>query len=65
MIAFCENCREMTNYSVVVRYKNKIINEKQVNYITKQAKCSICYNEVFVKNLRDKNLASLINSYNA
>ena len=63
MLGFCEQCHEMTDYYIRDEKKQKTIKGENVEYIGKEAYCSKCDSEIFVKELRDYNLTMLDKAY--
>ncbi len=63
MISFCENCRELVEYNIIIEHRNKVIKEHEINADFKEAICNICNSRMFVASLRDENLITLINAY--
>ena len=59
MKGFCENCRDMVDYSVSIVEKEKKIKGKTIRYIGKEAYCDKCNEEIFVAEIRDYNLMQL------
>ena len=58
MKGFCENCRDMVDYSVAIVEKEKKIKGKTIRYMGKEAYCEKCNEEIFVAEIRDYNLYS-------
>lgn len=63
MLAFCEDCHNMVEYTVTEEEKTKKIKGKKVFYIGKEAYCKECGSNIFVQNVRDYNLKKLDESY--
>ncbi len=63
MLGFCENCREMIEYSTKEVKKQKNIKGESVEYIGKEVYCNECGSEMFVADIRDHNLAMLDKAY--
>lgn len=59
---FCENCRDITEYTVSDFCKVKAIKSHTVNYVSRVAKCNTCGGSVFVPEIRDYNLKKLNDS---
>jgi len=59
MKGFCENCRDMVDYSVSIVEKEKKIKGKTIRYMGKEAYCEKCNEEIFVAEIRDYNLMQL------
>ena len=62
MKEFCENCRDMVDYSVKEFNKEKAIKGKTIRYVAKEAYCDECKEEIFVAEIRDYNLVQLENA---
>ncbi|WP_031514002.1 hypothetical protein [Desulfofalx alkaliphila] len=63
MLAFCENCHELAEYTVRDEPKEKIIKGNKVEYMGKEAYCKDCGSEIFVADIRDHNLSMLDKAY--
>ncbi|QXM05798.1 type II TA system antitoxin MqsA family protein [Crassaminicella indica] len=63
MKGFCEECRDYVDYTVKEVQKNKEIRGKDIKYTAKVAYCNECQSEIFISELRDKNLESLDRNY--
>ncbi len=63
MKGFCENCRDMVDYSVKAVNKEKTIKGKTIRYVGKEAYCEACKEEIFVAEIRDYNLMQLDTAY--
>ena len=63
MKGFCENCRDMVDYSVKTVNKEKTIKGKTIRYVGKEAYCEECKEEIFVAEIRDYNLMQLDAAY--
>lgn len=62
-LAFCEYCHSENEYDVYNMNKTAILKDETINYIAKEASCSICRNEIFVSEICDYNLNILYNEY--
>ena len=63
MKGFCENCRDMVDYSVKTVNKEKVIKGKTIRYVGKEAYCEECKEEIFEPEVRDYNLIQLDAAY--
>lgn len=63
MKGFCENCRDIVDYSVKMADKEKTIKGKTIRYVGKEAYCEECNEEIFVGEIRDYNLMQLDDAY--
>ena len=63
MLAFCENCRDMVEYTVAKEDKTKEIKGKEISCVGKEAYCKECDSTVFVQEIRDHNLKKLDIAY--
>ena len=63
MFAFCENCRDMVEYTVTKEEKTKEIKGKEISYMGKEAYCKECDSNIFVQKIRDFNLEKLDEAY--
>ena len=63
MLAFCEKCHDMVEYTVEKKQKSKEIKGKLVIYEGKEPYCSKCGENIFVAETRDYNLNKLDEAY--
>lgn len=63
MKGYCENCRDIVEFSVKEEAKSKNIKGKEINYSAKVAFCAECGEEIFVSEIRDENLKMLDGAY--
>lgn len=59
MKAFCEGCRDYNEYQIRKIDRIKEIKGAVIQFKEKIAYCSECDNEIFVSELRDKNLSTI------
>lgn len=64
MLGFCETCRDEIRYSIRGKNIEKCIKGKQVFYKCEIAICNECGNEMFIGEIRDRNLEKLEEAYN-
>ena len=62
--AFCEECRNMKEYSLSKRIKNKNIKEIEIVFEEILTHCNNCGSQVFVSEIRDLNLQNMEEEYN-
>ena len=62
--AFCEQCRNMKEYSLSKRIKNKNIKEIEIVFEEILTHCNNCGGEVFIHEIRDLNLQKMEEEYN-
>jgi len=60
---FCENCRDIVEFSVREEAITKVIKGKEITYKAKVAFCNECGEEIFVGEIRDLNLKMLDIAY--
>ena len=60
---FCENCRDIVEFSVREEAITKVINGKEITYKSKVAFCNECGEELFAGEIRDENLKMLDIAY--
>lgn len=63
MKAFCEECRDYMDYQIIEVEREKDIKGKFIKFKEQVAHCVECGNEIFVSDLRDKNLAAMDNAF--
>ncbi len=63
MLAFCEKCRDMVEYTVREENMKKYIKGNEIEYLGKVAFCNECGEEIFVADIRDYNLQMLDRAY--
>ena len=63
MMKFCENCRDIVEFSVREEAITKVIKGKEITYKSKVAFCNECGEEIFVGEIRDQNLKRLDIAY--
>lgn len=63
MKGFCENCRDMVDYSVKKMRKEKVVKGNVIQYDGKEAYCEACNGNIFVAEIRDYNLSQLDAAY--
>ena len=63
MMGFCENCRDIVEFSVREEAKIKNIKGKEIAYKAKVAFCNECGEEILVGKIRDDNLKMLDIAY--
>ncbi|SMP57043.1 type II toxin-antitoxin system antitoxin SocA domain-containing protein [Anoxynatronum buryatiense] len=63
MKGYCENCRDMVDYSIKTVNKEKTIKGKTIRYVGKEAYCEECKEEILVAEIRDYNLMQLDAAY--
>ena len=59
MKGFCEDCREYNEYQIREIDRVNEIKGSVIHFKEKVAYCLECGNEIFVSELRDKNLATI------
>lgn len=62
-LVFCEYCTNENLYKVRKVNKTSILDNESINYIGKEAICSICENEIFVSEIYDYNLNTLYDMF--
>jgi uncharacterized phage-associated protein len=62
-LAFCEYCMDENEYKIHHVKKKSILNGEELCYISKEAICNNCSNEIFVSNICDDNLRSIYEEY--
>lgn len=60
---FCENCRDMVEFTIREEAITKVIKGKEITYKAKVAFCNECGEEIFVGEIRDQNLKMVDISY--
>ena len=63
MLAFCEKCRDVVEYTVREENMKKYIKGNEIEYLGKVAFCNECGEEIFVADIRDYNLQMLDRAY--
>ncbi|SDG42648.1 type II toxin-antitoxin system antitoxin SocA domain-containing protein [Desulfosporosinus hippei] len=63
MMKFCENCRDIVDFSIREEVITKVIKGKEISYKAKVAFCKECGQEIFVGEIRDQNLKMLDIAY--
>ncbi|MEQ8156607.1 MAG: type II TA system antitoxin MqsA family protein, partial [Clostridiaceae bacterium] len=63
MMTFCEECREMVEYTIEEITMEKEIKGKTIKFNGKEASCNFCGCKVFVPSLRDYNLKQMDDAY--
>lgn len=59
MLGFCEGCRDYVEYSIVEERMGKNIKGNKVYYRAEKAICNECDKEIFIGEVRDRNLKRL------
>ena len=62
-ISFCEYCMNENDYKIHDVNKTIILNDEEISYVSKEAICNDCGNEIFVSNVSDYNLKALYEEY--
>lgn len=62
-IEFCEYCMNENEYRINDVNKTSILNDEEISYMSKEAICNNCGNEIFVSDISDNNLKTLYEEY--
>ena len=62
-LVFCEYCMSENEYKVNEVKKTTVLKDQEICYMSKEAICSNCGNEIFVSNICDYNLKTLYEEY--
>lgn len=62
-VSFCEYCMKENDYEVHEVNKTSILKDEEISYISKEAICNKCDNEIFISDICDYNLKILYEEY--
>lgn len=60
---YCMHCQNEIDFDVIEERTEAIVRGKNVSYISKTAKCPICFNELYVSEINDENINRLEAAY--